>query len=737
MRLVSGTAAVLVAASLSGAAWASPVSARVSTQGLKLIETQIKGLIPSHIDLAPITVSLSDTACPEGPITFTQEDTRIDLALESFSLQSLPGKLRADLVVTVAGTGKAHFERVYACFGRETCDEAVGLERAHITIDLQASVDAAGRPHVTVTAPVLDVTPDNLSFSISGCAEAGIVDTLYGVVEKVGLSLGAKIGQDLIEKKVGPALEGILAGSLAYQGSAAFLGYRAQLTRVDFSADGITVAGDLDLTSVFPAASCLARDPGEPAAVAGAAPDLSAGAATDLAVSVNLGVVQDAIYHVWREGLLCITPDTLKTLAIDLGALEQLGRILPGFPAGTIWAVEASVGLPPLVEGSPANAARLAVHAGQVALDIIATLPDRSVRRLHVDLDATVSAQMIVDPASNALAMSVDGAKIERLVIDDRLGLAAAGIDLEQLKALVESTILPGALAGIGRIPISGPVFGGLAGAYVVLKELRTTPAYLVAKANLFIAPAADHDAPTTQIVDRPARAVRPADARLTLGGADAQIPADLLAYRVTVDGKAAAPTFVRTLLVGEVGKSGTVRVEVHAIDLAGNEDRAGATADVQVDGVAPTITVRDSLRGSIGDLAPTVHFVTADDRTAAGAIALHVRVLDLGAAGGTVEDRDLAAGAREATLTGLTAGRSYKAILTARDEVGNLSSAEMIFAVAADASGGGCAFGGGPGGLGALLLAAAALAASRSGRGSASSRPTAARRRRCTGSSR
>ena len=84
--------------------------------------------------------------------------------------------------------------------------------------------------------------------------------------------------------------------------------------------------------------------------------------------------------------------------------------------------------------------------------------------------------------------------------------------------------------------------------------------------------------------------------------------------------------TYIRSLLVGEVGKSGTVHVEAHAIDLAGNQDPVGARADIDVDGVAPELTLLDDLRGAVDTLAPVFTFKATDDRTAASAIVAHLR---------------------------------------------------------------------------------------------------------------
>src|SRR5262249_14397687 len=162
-------------------------------------------------------------------------------------------------------------------------------------------------------------------------------------VKDFGLKLGVIIGESMAEKQVGPLLEGMIANYLVFSDEAMLpppldvaIDFKAQLVGLDISTTGLQIRGDVDLTSKFPAASCLRSDPGAPAVVAGAAPALGAGTPSDVAVAVTFGLVRDALSHLWHEGLLCITPGSLPadmqaTLKTTLG---QLGTMLPGFPSG-------------------------------------------------------------------------------------------------------------------------------------------------------------------------------------------------------------------------------------------------------------------------------------------------------------------------------------------------------------------------------------------------------------------
>jgi len=727
MRFGLGLTTTLLAASLPSLAIASPVNARISQSGLNFARDRVIEMVPAAMDLPALKVDMWE--CSGEPASFELQNGHVALQVHNFAL-TLPdhGTIRAELDVTVDATGSAHFEKLYACYGRETCDARIAAHHARVLIDLKPSVDTAGKPHVVIDKLDVQLEPSDMDITLSNCPEDDIVNLIVGFVKQYGLKLGLLIGQQIAANEVGPVVEGLVAGFLTYQGAGPALAnipqleFKAALTGLDITPTGMTVSGDLDLMSRFPAASCLdGRDPGDPAVFPGPAPDLGAGLQTDIGLSVNLGLLQDAIYHVWRDGMMCVTPGTLEGFGIDLSALDSIGEMLPGFPVGTRFSFEANVREPPRVEGNIATSAKLTVHVGKMQAQLLALLPDNSTRRLNLDIDASVSASLVMDPRINALALQVDGVKLDRMGVDDQLGLTELGFDFGRIQNLLETVILPDVLGQIGQIPVTGPVFGGIEGVpiYVLVKELKTTPAYVAVKANLFKAPENDREAPTTTI-DKPAGVVSPANAKLMLGGTDHQIPTELLRYRVLVDGVAQGePTFVKLLQVGEAGKSKKFRVEAHALDLAGNEDRAGVTVEVDVDGVVPHLSLVNQLRGEVDDLTPPLEWTATDDRSSAGELAVHVTLTQIPARAGEgqeieVSSEDLAAGTAQTTLEGLEAGKQYRVVVTVKDKAGNASSATAIFGVSADAAGG-CSVGTTPAtGLLSLLLVGLALAATR-----------------------
>jgi hypothetical protein len=726
MRFGLGFASTMLAAAVPAIAGASPINAHVSQSGLNFLRDRAVEMIPASIPLPAEKIPLWE--CEGEDASFELQEGRLALTIHKLELK-LPenGTLRVELDATAAATGKAHFEKLYVCYGRETCDARVEARHLRATIDLSPSISAEGKPKFSVGKIDVQLEPEDLDIVLSNCPEDDIVNLIVDFVTDYGLKLGILIGQEIAKEMVGPEVEKLAAGFLSYQANAGtfapeltFIDFNARLTNIDITTSALTVSGDLDLAPKFPRAACLTSDPGEPNVFPGPAPDLVSGNPADVAVSVNLGLIQDALYHVWRDGRMCLTPHTLeKDFDLDLDAIEHIGDMLPGFPPGTHFTFEAKVLEPPRVEGNVSSQAKLSVHVGKMAADLIATLPDGSHRRAKLELDASVSASLVMDPSINALALQVDGVKLDRMDVDDQLGLTELGFDFARVRTMLETVLLPHVLADVGQIPVTGPVFGGFEDLpiYVILKELKTTPAYVGVKANLFRAPLNDTEAPTTAIEQKPNGVVRPSEAKLIFGGTDKLVPTELLRYKVLVDGRplAAEPTFVKVLKVGEAGKSQRVRVQVHAVDLAGNEDRAGQSVEVDVDGVPPVVNLTGQLRGTIDDLSPTLSWAATDDKTAKEALVARVTVTEIPARAGTgaeveVSSRDLGAGHTSATLEGLQASKQYRVVLAVRDQAGNEGGATMIFSVSADASSGGCAVGDRSSGLLALAFVAAAL---------------------------
>jgi hypothetical protein len=704
-----------VSALLPAAALAAPVVARISPSGLAFIERQAPSLVPSHMSPDPMSVDL--WSCDGGPANIEQANTSVDLSVDDFKLSlPSPGVLRVDVTLSAQASGEARFNKIYACYGQEICQDHITLRSAHAVVDFSASVDGAGKPHVALKNVDLQLDRDNVDMELSGCNPDALLTAVLNGVKDVGLDIGLWAVEQIAKNKVGPMLEQALGNFMSYQGMASIFAFAARLTGLDLATTGITIGGDLDISSPFPAAACLGTSiPGEPAAAAGPAPDLASGPSSDLAVAVNLGVIQDVLYHVWESGYLCLTPGSFASFGLDLGPELDNFANMPGIPAGTKFSLDITATRPPVVQAGYADEGTLTLKVVGLGANLRAAYPDQTSGYLHLDADVTATASVAIDPSQNAVAVKIDKVAIDKLTADDKLGLTRYGFDIDRVRRMIEMRVLPKVLGQLGAIPVTGPVFGGILDTYVILRGVKTTPSFVAVRADLFRAPAGDVAAPTTAIVSAPTGPVRPADALVKVTGTDALVPTELLKYRAIIDGTAGEPSFVNTFAVGEDGKTKTYHVLVKAIDLAGNEDPVGAQADVLVDGIAPQLTVTTQLRSVVDTIRPTMAWTATDDTSPAAKIAAKVEIFhEPEHAGGEFEEtkigeQDLAAGTTTVDLDGLEAGKQYRVVLTISDEAKNEASDSFIFTVAENA-GGGCNVGGGAGGAWTLALALLAL---------------------------
>jgi MYXO-CTERM domain-containing protein len=682
----------------SVAAVAAPLRARVSEKGLAWVSGQVKSFIPSQITPPEIAVEMFQ--CSEGPARFVQKNTSVALDLHDFAV-TLPeaGRIRIDLTLSATADGDVALEKIFACGLSAQCTDKVVITNLHVVADFSASI-VDGKPKVVLES----VTPNNdfgLDLELGGanCPGSDLYNVILDGAVKYGKRFAVILVQSMAKDQIQPILEDVLKSIPGIEQSVGALEIKAALSQLSIGSGAITLDADVDVTSDFPPAVCISEEAShiaaEPSEKAGPSPELEGSRETDLQVAVNLGLVDDAIFQVWRDGMMCMTPSSLEEYGVHL-PLELIGVMLPGFPAGTTFSFEARVAQPPHVEGLVGDAAKVKVVVAGVEASVLAKLPDDSTRHLDIALDAEMVAEVRVDSSVNALALSIDRAKVTRITMDDSFGLESNGFDLAHIQKIAEDVLLPKIFGEMGEMPVTGPVFGGILDTYVILREVETNQAWLTARLDLFRAPVNDTNAPTTEIENRPEGLVNPNSARLTVNGHDGEIPTELLRYVVTVDGVATDPSYVRAIKVGQVGKSQKYRLEIAAMDLAGNVDATPEIVEIDVDGIAPRLSITTPLYGTVGTTRPDLDWSATDDRTTAAKMKYRLDLARAVATGGKTEIKpfqsiDLGTGTTRHELPRLEPGGHYQATLVAIDEAGNETGDAMLFDVARDADDGGC----------------------------------------------
>lgn len=716
MRRVAGL--VLGMVGVAGTAFGAghPIGARLTAGGLDFIEGQVGKFLPMAFYPANITKQVF--SCPGDDATVNQVGSAVALHLDSLDLSlPSPGRIRVDAVISGQLSGELRLTKVVACAGSINCFDRVQIRGVRITAELGVSV-TGGMPDAELID--LEVTADanDLEVEIYECGLAGSITT--AVVSKVKDAVFDQLlayGNDLAMEKLPPMLDETLAGvgALKFSGSIPQASIDAQLASLEITTGGIEMRAELDASASGDMNACLGglEDPGDPEPPSAAMPELARDAHVGVGLSASL--INETIYQVWRAGFMCVTDDLLAIVGVELDTAE-MSALLPGVPLGSRMSFGMRFAKPPTVTFYDGENATVGIEMTGMTATIDLVSPDGDRTQIDATIDAEATAEIRLVPGANVMTMRLVSAHVGRMEITDETGADALGMDFGRIRTLVETTVLPAVGEMLGEVPLTGSVFGEFEGMYVILKELRTTDAFLVAGIDLFAAPEDDETAPETTIDERPNRPVRPEDAIVRVSGIDAEVPSTLLQFEITSGGVRQDPTFLGELKVGRVGESGVYQVEVRAIDLAGNTDGSPARTEVTVDGIPPTMQMNDAPIGSGHGPNPFFRWDMDDDMTAPGSLAPRIEIFKIdGHSSEPIDEVVLAPGATETSLPTLENG-TYRAIVIISDAVGNEASDARIFTVGDGQSVGlGCATGGsGRTGIGAgslWLLALAVLA--------------------------
>lgn len=704
-KTVFAIGSLAAAAALATNASAHRLEAYVSLTGVEFLESAVPSLVPESLGGVEFEKTL--LTCPgDRPVIAKQTDTTVELTIHSLDI-GLPedDRLQVEMNFSVSGSGELQLENPYACFGEATCNDDFFINDATVMLDFNIEIEN-GKPVLTVHDMDLDVTDDNLDFTLSGSDCTGldsIANSLVDFGTEYLLEEGLGLVSDLATDSLGPALSEMLVGFNGVQGEFDKFAFDAQLADTDISIAGLKVAGDIDVYSRFSPATCIdsSKDPGEPAEHEGAPPLLDM-TASDVGISANYGLVDDALYHVWRRGMMCVNDKTLEGLGLDTHhLLDEVAKMLPGFPAGTEFGIEVRAAAPPRVQGSAAEGGGLTLYVEGLSVEISGRKPDGKTGTFRLELDLSMDANMGVDPKRNVMTLSFGEASIDRLVIDDQISSAEAGFDAARIRTVVGDYIMPAMLEEMSGMPLMAPVFG-FNGVYIILQEANFGQAFLSAKLDLFLAPKVDDQAPDTRITDKPDGIANPKTAVLSFDATDDKVPEQLIQYQVTVDGEVGEPSFVRQAAIGELGETKTYSVQVAAVDLNGNVDPTPATAELLVDGISPGVAIRGSRVREVSGKSATVEWTASDDYTADDSLQARVEVYRLNDRKQAldkqlVETKEVSPGTTEATIN-IKNGDLYRAEVVISDEAGNESRTALTLRT--PGYGGGCSASGSGTGL-------------------------------------
>ncbi|HUS68723.1 MAG TPA: MYXO-CTERM sorting domain-containing protein [Kofleriaceae bacterium] len=702
IRRLIAPASLAALALVPAQAGAHDVRAYVSQDGLDFISEQVPALVPTDLYPEDVTKNFS---C----MTAIQRDTHVQLSVDDFGL-TIPqeGRISLYLQLYAYADGELWVDDLYACGGETTCQDEFILNDARAWIDFDiALVD--GHPRVSMVSVDLDLSEDDINLNFSGCVVGDIAEWMIDFAKKYVIDYMLAKAEEMAETTLGPKIEEMLGGVGAFKGTVGSTDFSAQLEDLLVHSGSVEIGAAIDLSTMFPPGECIAEfDEGEPGDTEGDAPDMSA-MKSHIGLALNYGVINDALYHVWRRGLTCLTGDHLAALGIQLPT-DHIMELMPGFPPGSTLDIEARFTKPPRIEATAEAedpAFTMVIEGAEASL--IGHLPDGTTKRIDLGMDARATVAAGVAADTNAMVATPVAVEITRMEVD-QVFAAETGFDVPRVMDVMNNHMLPKMLAKMGEMPLTGPVFA--AGDYaVILRSLGDNNAYLTVNADLFKVPAGDVGKPETSIIEYPYGTVSPANSFIRVSGVDGMIPTELLRYVVYVNGVAKPASYIRRFTVGAVGESGTYKVEVAAMDLSGNTDAIPATIDVTVDGIAPKVLVGgprvvQSEGGGTLDLAWTM----SDDITPEGALAVRIELFEItdhsdALATELIDTITLPAGAKLQQVT-VEGDKLYRAEVHVTDGVGN-ESVSTVLLDATSPAGCGCRAGGGSsGGAIALLLA-------------------------------
>ena len=677
------------------------IVAHLTDEGTTFIENEIPNLIPEVINPPPSTSPVV------GCIDATTEN--MSLYIDQLDLDiSYPEAdvFKVDLLISVHGDSDLEIDDLYVCFGSASCAIEFDMRNLSATVEYEVNIENG---EIRLNQRRLDFTVAENDFDVD-FSSCGLVDNLLNAFDDTIEDRVLDTARDLIGTEVPVLLEQFVddfSGSLNYQLAHENFFIDAGLQNFKIETTGIELEGFADITSSGLAATCVGNNiPAEPGDYPDASPSL-VGRPGDVVAAVNLGLVEDLLFHAWREGFLCVSDDTFNSFGVDLD-LEHTAMLLPGFPPGTRIDLNVFMATPPRVAPNSNDfGAEFLVSLDDVEIFLVGNRPDGTVNTLEVNLSAEASVAVGLDPRDSALKARVIGVEVKELTMQDIRGAVDDGFDVDRILDLAHKSILPTVLGELGDIPITGPVvqFQDYA---VTLEHLDTSEAHVFVGAGLHRTPLDDNNPPDTFFEEFPFGPINPLSSAIRMSGSDGEISSELLSYQVRVDGELMPSTFLKTLQVGELGISKEIEVEVAAVDLAGNVDPSPARETVFVDGVLPVVVVDGSrVRIAASSENEMITWTMADDLTVRENLRAVVEVHRLR------DDHDILS-TEQLDVVALDPGVSsyntffvkegvYRVAVEVQDEAGNKSRSSVLLEVPSTK---GCGVGGsGTGALGFMLM--------------------------------
>jgi hypothetical protein len=355
----------------------------------------------------------------------------VQIAVDALTITPRPGFVDIHAELTLSANEGINPFTLYTeivCIS-EDCDG--GIAPFHATADLSVAVDMVDDGTgtlvpVVATQPlqiVYDLTDEDVQ--LSGCSISGINDfleffggSLYDLFLPLLDDAIVGLSADLpatIDTTVNDALASLeIAESFALS-EGVTTDLDLSVGRLESTAEGLRLGLDAGMTTPVAADCVVPFDLGTSLATPSANPAVGAVPVAvspyDVGLVVSDDFVNQALYAVWRGGLLCVDGDTLAGADLPITLDTDLLGLLIGDVFDPLFPEPEPIGLallpttPPILDpGQPP----IGVHVEDLQLDLFATVDGRTARLTGVALDVDAGLGLSFDGTTGALGVALD-----------------------------------------------------------------------------------------------------------------------------------------------------------------------------------------------------------------------------------------------------------------------------------------------------------------------------------------
>lgn len=404
----------------------------LTPEGLAVATDILPELLPSELDV-PAVGDGARTSFPEcllGGYEYELSGASVDFAISNAAIVPNTGRLDLEVELLVSVNSPSDPFYVYGmveCISLD-CDGYVDPFTATVTTALGLRVV----PDPVTGEPTLDATVGdlNLDYSLSGtdinidgCAIGTIEDILnfFGLsIFDLVLSIAAPYIDDLVGD-FGPEIEALLEDTFSQVKldeeidlGGVPLAIQLYPGQVEIAPAGVRIYMDGGVNTPAVAQCIEEYDSGESMETETDAPALGsapAGISSDYHAALNLSddFGNQALYAVWRSGLVCVDVDEeLIGFGLDTSLLNGLADDVYAdlFPEPKEMTISTRPQLPPTLVYDGDNDVGLSVE--QLGLDFYAELDGRDARIVALDVGLVAGADLEFDGATGDLAVLVD-----------------------------------------------------------------------------------------------------------------------------------------------------------------------------------------------------------------------------------------------------------------------------------------------------------------------------------------